>query len=80
METDGIHTKVLRELAEVIVSLLSIYHCSWSTAEISEDWRLANMLLIYMKGCKEEPEKYRLFSLISVPRKVKEQTILREIM
>ena len=48
MDLDGIHLRVLRDLAEVVAKLLStIYQCSWSTGEISEDWRLASVTPIY---------------------------------
>ena len=43
-DLDGIHPRVLRELAEVIVKPLSIiYQCSWSTKEVLEGWKLASM-------------------------------------
>ena len=41
MGPDGIHLRMLRELAEVIARLYSIiYQCSWSTREVPEDWRV----------------------------------------
>jgi len=57
MRMDGIHSKMLRELAEVIVVLLSIiYQRSWSTREVPGNWRLASLTPIYKKGHKEDPE------------------------
>ncbi|PKU41447.1 rna-directed dna polymerase from mobile element hypothetical protein [Limosa lapponica baueri] len=44
LEQDGIHPRVLRELADVLIELLSIlYQQSWLTGEIPVDWRLANV-------------------------------------
>ena len=55
MGPEGIHLRVLRELAEVIFKLLStIYQCSWSTGEVPEDWRLTNVTPVYKKGRNEQ--------------------------
>ncbi|KAK4832922.1 hypothetical protein QYF61_026565 [Mycteria americana] len=61
---DGIHPRVLRELAE-----------SWLTGEVPADWKLANVMPTYKKGQKEDPGNYRTVSLTSVPGKVMEQII-----
>ncbi|KAK4811177.1 hypothetical protein QYF61_019808 [Mycteria americana] len=46
MGLDGIHPRVLRELAEVLTKPLSIiYQHSWLTWEVPVDWRLANVTL-----------------------------------
>ena len=80
MGPDEIHPRVLRELAEVIAELLSIiYQRSLLTAEVPKDWRLASVTLIYKKGCREDPGNYTPVSLTSVPGKIMEQTVLREI-
>ncbi|KAK4830653.1 hypothetical protein QYF61_012533 [Mycteria americana] len=48
MGPDGIHPRVLRELAEVLTKPLSIlYQPSWLTREVPIDWRLANVMSIY---------------------------------
>ena len=80
MGLDEIHPRVLRELAEAIAEPLSIiYQRSLLTGEVPEDWRLANVTPIYKKGCKEDPSYYGPVSLTSVPGKVMEQIVLREI-
>ena len=67
MGLDGIHPRVLRELAEVLTKPLSIiYQQSWLTGEVPVDWRVANVTPIYKKGQKEDPGNYRLVSLASV--------------
>ena len=81
MGPDEIHTRVLRELAEVIAEPLSIIsQCSLLTGEVPEDWRLANVNPIYKKGCREDPGNYRPVSLTSVPGKDMEQIVLRDVL
>ncbi|PKU40317.1 rna-directed dna polymerase from mobile element jockey-like [Limosa lapponica baueri] len=81
MGTDGIHRRVLRELAEVLAEPLSIiYQQSWQTGKVPADWRLANVTPIHKKGQKDDPGKYRPVSLTSVSGKVMEQIILSAIM
>lgn len=49
----GVHLRILRELAEVLVKPLSIiYQQSWLTREVSVDCRLANVMPIYQKVWK----------------------------
>ena len=80
MGPDEIHSRVLRELAEVRAEPLSIsYQGSLLTGEVPEDWRLASVTPIYKTGRKEDPGNYRPVSLTSVPGKVMEQIVLREI-
>ncbi|KAJ7413326.1 hypothetical protein BTVI_43774 [Pitangus sulphuratus] len=77
MGLDGIHTRMMRELAEELSKPLSIiYQQSWLTGEVPDDWKLANVTPIRKKGYKEDPGKYRLVSVTSVPGKVTEQIIL----
>nr|XP_010310545.1 PREDICTED: uncharacterized protein LOC104643050 [Balearica regulorum gibbericeps] len=72
---DGIQPRVLRELAEELAKpLSSIYHQSWLTGEVPDDWSLANVTPIYKKGRKEGQGNYRPVSLTS--GKVMEQFIL----
>ncbi|KAF1512409.1 putative RNA-directed DNA polymerase from transposon X-element, partial [Eudyptula albosignata] len=80
MGPDGIHPRVLRELAEELAKPLSIiYQQSWLTGEVPDDWRLANVTPIYKKGRKEDPGNYRPVSLTSVPGKIMERLILRAL-
>ncbi|TRZ18418.1 hypothetical protein HGM15179_008659 [Zosterops borbonicus] len=81
MGPDGIHPKVMRELADELAKPLSIiYNQSWLTGEVPEDWKLANVTPIHKKGGKEDPSNYRQVSLTSVPGKIMEQFILSVIM
>ncbi|KAK1214166.1 LIN1 transcriptase, partial [Pygoscelis papua] len=81
MGPDGIHPRVLRELAEELAKPLSIiYQQSWLTGEVPDDWRLANNVTpIYKKSWKEDPGNYRPVSLTSVPGKIMERFILRAL-
>ncbi|KAF4798796.1 RNA-directed DNA polymerase from mobile element jockey-like protein [Turdus rufiventris] len=80
MGPDGIHPRVMRELADELAKLLSIiYEQSWLTGEVPDDWKLANVMPIHKKGRKENPGNYRPVSLTSVPGKVIKQFILSVI-
>ncbi|GAB0179661.1 mitochondrial enolase superfamily member 1 [Grus japonensis] len=77
MGPDGIHLRVLRELAEELAKpLSSIYQQSWLTGEVPDDWRLANVMPVYKKGWKEDPGNYRPVSLTLVLGKIMEWLIL----
>ena len=76
MGPDGIHPRVLRELAEKLAKTLSIiYQQSWLSGEVPVDWRLANVTPIYKKGWRVDPGNYRPVSLTSVPGKLMEQVL-----
>ncbi|RMC22179.1 hypothetical protein DUI87_03052 [Hirundo rustica rustica] len=80
MGLDGIHARVMRELADELAKPLSIiYHHSWLTGEVPDDWKLANVTPIHKKGAKEDPGNYRPVSLTTVPGKIMEQFILSAI-
>jgi len=51
MGPDRMHTRVLRDLAEVIVEPLSIiFERSWRTGEVPEYWRKAIVTPIFKKS------------------------------
>ncbi|GAB0188526.1 mitochondrial enolase superfamily member 1 [Grus japonensis] len=51
---DHIHPRVLRELADIIVRLLSIiFEKLWRSGDIPEDWKKTNVTPMYKKGLKE---------------------------
>jgi len=80
MGPNGMHPRVLRELADVIAETLSIiFERSWRTGEVPEDWRKASVTPIFKKGKKEDRGNYRPLSLTSIPGKMIEHLILEVI-
>ena len=80
MGLDGIHPRILRELAQVLTKPLSIIcQQSWLTGEVPVDWKLAYVTPIYKKGWKEDLGNYRPVSVPSVLGKVMDQIILSTI-
>ncbi|PKU42336.1 rna-directed dna polymerase from mobile element jockey-like [Limosa lapponica baueri] len=80
MGPDGMHPRVLRELAGELTKPLSIiYQQSWSTGELPDDWRVANVTPIYKKGQKEDQGNYRPVSLTLILGKIMERIILSEL-
>ena len=50
---DGVHPRVLKELAEVVAEPLSIIsEKSWLSGEVTDDWRKGYITPIYKKGSK----------------------------
>jgi len=77
MGLDGIHPRVLRELAEELAKPISIIcQQSWLTGEVPNDWRITNVTSIYKRGRKEDLANYRPVSLTSVLGKIVERFIL----
>ncbi|GAB0179931.1 mitochondrial enolase superfamily member 1 [Grus japonensis] len=73
MEPDGIHPRVLSELAEVLTKPLSIIY------QVPVDWRVADVTPIYKKDWREDLGTYRPVSLTLVPENAMEQIILSAI-
>jgi len=80
MGPDGTHPRVLKGLEDVMVGpLLIIYQRSWQSGEVSADWKLVNIILIYKKGVREDPGNYGPVSLTSVPGEIMENIRLGTI-
>ncbi|GAB0194769.1 mitochondrial enolase superfamily member 1 [Grus japonensis] len=80
MKPDGIHPRVLRDLAGVLIRILSII-CQQSglAGGVPVDWGLANVTPVYKKGQKDDLGNYRPVSPTLVQGKVMEQIILSAI-
>ncbi|KAJ7402309.1 rna-directed dna polymerase from mobile element jockey-like [Pitangus sulphuratus] len=80
MGPDGIHPRILKELADFNAKTLSmIFEQLVESREVPADWKLANIVSIFKKGNKEDPRNYRPVSVTSVPGKVMEKIILAGI-
>ncbi|XP_070619981.1 polyadenylate-binding protein 4 isoform X1 [Erythrolamprus reginae] len=77
---DGLHPKVLKELADTIAEpLLLIYQISWITGDLPEDWKRADVVPIHKKGKKTDPGNYRPISLTSIPGKILEKITQKQL-
>ena len=77
---EGIHPRVVKEVADVVARPPSIiFEKSWRSGDVSDAWKRANVIPIYKKGPKEEPGNYRPISFNSLPGKVIKQVLLETI-
>ncbi|KAJ7414312.1 RNA-directed DNA polymerase from mobile element jockey-like protein [Willisornis vidua] len=77
---DGVHLRILKELADVIAQpLLIIYEWSLESREVPAEWKLVDVVLVFERGKKENPRNYRPVSLNSVSGTVMEKIILGSI-
>ena len=77
MGPNRIHTRVLRELDNVIMRILSIiFQQSWEYGEVPVDWTLANIFPVFKISKKDNPGNYRSVSLTLVPGKIIQKIIL----
>ena len=73
---DGIHPRVLNELADCIsIPLSIIFNTSLTTGKLPKEWKQANISPIHKKGSKTLPQNYRPVSITSVVGKIMEEII-----
>lgn len=54
MGLDSMHSRVQRELADVVVELFIIFEKPWLTGGFLDDWKKGNLTPIYKKGRKND--------------------------
>eukprot|EP00061_Rhincodon_typus_P012131 g37676.t1 len=64
---DGLHPKVLKEIAEEIVQALAvIFQESLESGRVPEDWKITNVTPLVKKGITQKTENYMPISLTPV--------------
>ena len=78
---DKIHGTVLKKCAKSLAIPLSIlFRTSYYTCKIPRDWKSANIVPVFKKGCKNNACNYRPISLTSLVMKVYERVIKAELL
>eukprot|EP00061_Rhincodon_typus_P011621 g36779.t1 len=77
---DGLHPRVLKEIAEEIVeALVAIFEESLESRRVPEDWKMANATLLLKKGGRQNSGNYRPVSFTLVNDKILKSIIKDEI-
>ena len=77
---DGIHTKALKELAEILAKTLTIiFNISIQTGIVPDLWKIGNIIALFNKGDKSDPGNYTSVSLTSEVGKLMEKIVRKVI-
>ena len=75
---DGINGRILKNCAATLSYPISkLFELSYSTGDIPDEWKLANVVPIHKKGSKSNVENYRPISLTSIIMKQFEKVVRR---
>ena len=78
---DKLPARCLKEMAEPLSGMLSfIYQQSLGSGQVPQDWRKANVALIFKKGDNGIAANYHPLSLTAIPCKILEHTVANQIM
>ena len=78
---DGVHSRLLRELAVQITGpVTALFNSSLQHGKVPDDWKKANISPIFKKGSKNLPSNYRPISLTAVLCKLMESFLRDHVM
>ena len=77
---DGIHTKLITEVAEeIILPLEHIYNISILTGVVPSELKIARVIPIYKKGEKSDCSNYRPISMLNIFNKILEKLVFTKV-
>ena len=77
---DGFYPREIKEVEnELAPHFYDIYKASLEQRKAVTDWKLLNITPLFKKGSKDRPENHRPVSLTSVPGKMLESIIAKDI-
>ena len=80
MGPDGLHPRILKQLASTIAPFLQIiFQMSLNTGKVPSDWKQANVSLIFKKGERYSAANYRPVSLTCICSKLLEHIVTKHL-
>ena len=77
---DGLNARVLKECSNEISPILAlIFNKSLARGDVPDEWRQANVSLVFQKGEKYDAANYRLVSLICICSKTLDHILVSNI-
>jgi hypothetical protein len=77
---DNIPARVLKEIADEVAGMLTfIFHQSYNSSTMPNDWSTALVTPVFKKGNKSDPQNYRPISLTCLCCKMMEHIILSHL-
>ena len=77
---DGIGPKLLFESAPAIVSSLTrLINLSLTTSKVPDDWKKAQVIPIFKKNARDDPNNYRPISILPTVSKIAERIVFKHV-